>query len=224
MESIINLKGVDRVRKRPLVFFQGLGIDGYKSAIKEIIKFAVEEIGKNERRNIVLDLLQENEIKVTIEGKGIELDKHYPEDDIYDWELIFNELYGRNKLIKTELPVDEFLSGLPNAFVCAVQFCCEYMDVRVIRKSREYKLHFEKGVNIGGLQSKKIKLDKESTEIKFKLDKDVLGEADILDAIEYFEILFDGCSMVANNICFILRFYKGKYVIERACRKGTRCR
>ena len=48
MESIINLKGADRVRKRPLVFFQGLGIDGYKSAIKEIIKFAVEEIGKNE--------------------------------------------------------------------------------------------------------------------------------------------------------------------------------
>ena len=57
MESIINLKGADRVRKRPLVFFQGLGMDGYKSAIKEIIKFAVEEIGKNERRNIVLDLL-----------------------------------------------------------------------------------------------------------------------------------------------------------------------
>lgn len=224
MESIVSLKGADRVRKRPLVFFEGLGIDGYKSAIKEIIKFSVEESGTAERRNIILNLQSDNVIKITIEGKGIQLDKHYPEDDIYDWELIFTELYGRNKLIQKELPVENFLLGIPAAFVCAVQFCCEYMDVRVIRNNQEYRLHFEKGVNIDGLQSKKNKSDKEITEIEFRLDKDVLGEANILDAIEYFEILLEGCSVVANNICFILRFHKGKYAIERAYRKGYRCR
>ena len=57
MESIRILKGIDRARKNPLVFFQSHGIDGYKNAIKEIIKFAIEEIGTKEQKNIVLELL-----------------------------------------------------------------------------------------------------------------------------------------------------------------------
>lgn len=170
----------------------------------------------------MLELLSEDTIRIVIDGKGISLDEYNAKENKANWEILFTDLYGIDKSKRKSNSKYGFSVGLPVAFVCAVQFCCEYMNVKVISDFKEHKLHFEKGINIGGLKSQEIKMDRNSTELEFKLDNEVFGEANILEAIEYFMALLEGYSL-ANNICFTLRFYKNGYKIERAYRNGHRC-
>jgi len=223
MEDFSKLKEIERVRKRPAVIFGGTGLEGYRGVIKEVLKFALVETETKEKTCITVELKADNSIKLIIDNTGVKIDEFYPELNRFDWELVFTELWGRTLLTKKDETSEEgILLGLPEAFVCAVQFCCEFMNVTVVRNGTEHTLHFENGVNIGGLKSEKTVQKKESTEIEFKIDSKILGEVNISEDIEYFNTFLEGCSLTGKN-CFVLRFYKGEHRVERAYRNGHRC-
>ena len=58
-ESITQLKGADRVRKRPAVIFGSDGLDGCEHAVFEILSSAIDEAREGNGDLITLTYLEE---------------------------------------------------------------------------------------------------------------------------------------------------------------------
>ncbi len=70
----------------------------------------------------------------------------------YNWELVYCELYAGGKYDNLTGDNYEYSLGLNGLGACATQYASRYMDVTVWRDGFEYKLHFERGEIVGGLE------------------------------------------------------------------------
>ena len=87
-ESIITLKGADRVRKRPAVIFGSDGIDGCQHSVFEILSNSIDEAREGYGKKIVVTRYSDNSIEVEDFGRGIPVDFNEKEQR-YNWELVF---------------------------------------------------------------------------------------------------------------------------------------
>ena len=149
-ESISSLKGADRVRKRPAVIFGSDGIEGCQHSIFEILSNSIDEAREGFGREIVLTRFEDGSIEVEDHGRGIPVDYNKNEDR-YNWELVFCEMYAGGKYDPTGENY-EFSLGLNGLGSCATQYASRYMDVTVCRDGNEYKLHFRRGEIAGQME------------------------------------------------------------------------
>ena len=72
-ESIIILKGADRVRKRPAVIFGSDGLEGCEHSFFEILSNAVDEAreGHGSEIRVSIEKCSDNARKITIEGASL---------------------------------------------------------------------------------------------------------------------------------------------------------
>lgn len=115
---------------------------------------------------------QDNSIEVEDFGRGCPVDFNKNENR-YNWELVYCELYAGGKYNSNDDNYAYSL-GLNGLGLCATQFASSYMDVEIIRDGFQYNLHFEKGVNVGGLQKKPTKKKQTGTRTHWLPDLDVL--------------------------------------------------
>lgn len=182
-ESISALKGADRVRKRPGVIFGSDGLEGCEHAVFEILSNAIDEAREGHGSIITVTRYNDNSIEIEDFGRGCPVDWN-PKENRFNWELVFCELYAGGKYDNTEGGSYEYSLGLNGLGSCATQYSSEYMDVTVWCDDKKYTLHFEKGDNIGGLQSELYKSKRTGTLIRWKPDLDVF--TDISIPTEYF--------------------------------------
>ena len=149
-ESIKSLKGADRVRKRPAVIFGSDGIDGCQHSIFEIMSNSIDEAREGHGTKITVTRFLDGSVEVQDHGRGIPVDYNKNEDK-YNWELLFCELYAGGKYDNGEDNY-EFSLGLNGLGLCATQYASEYMDAEIKTDGYKYNLHFEHGENVGGLQ------------------------------------------------------------------------
>ena len=95
-ESISSLKGADRVRKRPGVIFGSDGVDGCAHAIFEILSNSIDEAREGHGDTIIVTKFQDGSIEVEDFGRGMPVD-YNKNEDCYNWELLFCELYAGGK-------------------------------------------------------------------------------------------------------------------------------
>ena len=126
-----------------------------------------------------------------------------PNEERYNWELIFCELYAGGKYNTNQGGSYEFSLGLNGLGACATQYASEYMDVEVKRDGYVYTLHFERGENIGGLKKEPYSKSDTGTRIRWKPDIEVFTEIDV--PIEYFKDTLKRQAIVNPNLLFILR-------------------
>ena len=186
-ESISSLKGADRVRKRPGVIFGSDGLDGCQHAMFEILSNSIDEAREGFGNVIEVTRYLDRSIEVVDNGRGIPVDYNQKEEK-YNWELVFCELYAGGKYNNATGGMYEYSLGLNGLGSCATQYSAEYMDVEVMRDGYRYKLHFEKGENVGGLVKEETRFKKTGTRIKWRPDLDVFTDIDI-PADHYREVL-----------------------------------
>ena len=131
-ESISSLKGADRVRKRPAVIFGSDGIEGCQHSIFEILSNSIDEAREGFGREIVLTRFEDGSIEVEDHGRGIPVDYNKNEDR-YNWELVFCELYAGGKYNNASAESYEYSLGLNGLGLCSTQYASEYMDVDIRR-------------------------------------------------------------------------------------------
>ncbi len=199
-ESISSLKGADRVRLRPAVIFGSDGIEGCEHAVFEILSNSIDEAREGFGTVIEVTRYLDKSIEVTDHGRGIPVDFNNKEQR-YNWELVFCELYAGGKYQNLTGESYEFSLGLNGLGSCATQYSAEYMDVRVVRDGYEYKLHFEKGENVGGMQKTPSK-EKTGTTVHWRPDLDVFTDIDI--PLEYFQSVLKKQAVVNNGLKFVL--------------------
>ena len=206
-DSIVSLKGADRVRKRPAVIFGSDGLDGCCHSVFEILSNSIDEAREGFGKQINITKFQDGSIEIEDFGRGIPVDFNKNEDK-YNWELVFCELYAGGKYNNADSESYEFSLGLHGLGLCSTQYSSEYMDVDIRRDGYRYTLHFEKGENIGGL--KKEKYDKKDTGTKIKWKPDIEVFTDINVPAEYFEDTLKRQAIVNAGVNFVLKIHNGK--------------
>ena len=133
-ESISSLKGADRVRKRPGVIFGSDGLEGCEHAVFEILSNSIDEAREGHGTEIVTTRYADGSIEVADHGRGVPIEWNENEQR-YNWELVFCELYAGGKYKNDTGENYEFSLGLNGLGTCATQYSSEYMDVTVTASS-----------------------------------------------------------------------------------------
>lgn len=204
-ESITSLKGADRVRKRPAVIFGSDGIEGCQHSVFEILSNSIDEAREGYGKEIIVTKYEDNSIEIEDFGRGIPVDYNKNEER-YNWELVFCELYAGGKYNNSEAESYEFSLGLNGLGLCSTQYSSEYMDVDIRRDGTRFTLHFEKGENVGGLKREQYTGRKTGTKIRWKPDLEVFTDINISD--EYFIDTIKRQAVVNAGINFIFRTEK----------------
>jgi len=209
-DSISQLKGADRVRKRPGVIFGSDGLDGCQHAVFEILSNSIDEAREGYGKVITLTRYADKSIEVEDFGRGCPLDWNANEKR-FNWELVFCELYAGGKYANNEGENYEYSLGLNGLGSCATQYSSEYMDVTVWRDGNKYELHFKKGKVIGkkGQELTITPADrkKTGTTIKWRPDLDVFTDIDIPE--EFFKDILHRQAVVNAGVTFRFRNQNG---------------
>jgi len=217
-ESIVTLKGEERVRKRPAVIFGSDDIEGCKHSVFEIISNSIDEARDGNGDKIIVTYYRDGSVEVEDFGRGCPVDFNSKEQR-YNWELVYCELYAGGKYGNNDANGDyEYSLGLNGLGACATQYSSEYMDVTVYRDGFKYSLHFEKGKNVGGLGKEPTKTRRTGTITRWKPDDEVFTAVDIDPS--YFEEMLKKQAVVNPKIRFIFRretesgFLENEYIYE----------
>ena len=209
-DSISQLKGADRVRKRPGVIFGSDGIDGCEHAVFEILSNAIDEAREGHGELITLSYYEDKSIEVEDRGRGCPLDWN-PVEKRYNWELVFCELYAGGKYKNADGGDYEYSLGLNGLGSCATQYASEYMDVTVRRDGKKYELHFKKGKVCGKKGQELISQpcsDKQTgTVIRWRPDLEVFTDIDIPES--FFVDVLHRQAVVNAGVTFRLRIEEG---------------
>ena len=201
-ESISQLKGEDRVRKRPAVIFGSDGLEGCEHAVFEILSNSIDEARAGNGSIITLTRYLDKSIECEDFGRGCPVDWN-PAEKKYNWELVFCELYAGGKYRNNEGGDYEYSLGLNGLGTCATQYSSEYMDVVVRRDGKKYTLHFEKGRIKGKLEEEPADRKKTGTDIRWRPDLEVFTDIDI--PLEYYTATLKRQAVVNAGVTFRLR-------------------
>ena len=209
-DSISQLKGADRVRKRPGVIFGSDGLDGCQHAVFEILSNSIDEAREGYGSVITLTHYSDGSIEVEDFGRGCPMDWNANEKR-YNWELVFCELYAGGKYANNEGENYEYSLGLNGLGSCATQYSSEYMDVTVWRDGNKYELHFKKGkvVSKKGQELTVSLADRKrtGTTIKWRPDLEVFTDIDIPE--EFFRDTLHRQAVVNAGVTFRFRNQNG---------------
>ena len=210
-ESISQLKGADRVRKRPGVIFGSDGLDGCEHAVFEILSNSIDEAREGYGKLITLTCFKDHSIEVADNGRGCPVDWN-PIEKRFNWELVFCELYAGGKYNNLDGGDYEYSLGLNGLGSCATQYASEYMDVTVWRDEKKYSLHFKKGKPVGKkgqeLQSEPADRKRTGTTIRWRPDLEVFTDIDIPE--EYFDDVLHRQAVVNAGVTFRLRIERDR--------------
>jgi len=205
-QSIVMLKGADRVRKRPAVIFGSDGLEGCEHSIFEIISNSVDEAREGYGNIINITVFEDHSIEVEDFGRGVPLDYNENEGK-YNWELVYCELYAGGKYNNNNSDsAYEYSLGLNGLGACATQYSSEYMNVKSYNGTHLYSINFEKGEPVSELSIEELaKKDRRTgTVVRWRPDLDVFTDINI--PLEYFTDMLKKQSVVNSGITFRLKW------------------
>lgn len=199
--SLSTLEEKDKVRLRPGVIFGSDGIEGCRHTLLEIVANARDEAQEGFGNLIEVFRYKDHSIEVRDRGRGIPLEYNSKEEK-YNWEIVFCILYGGGKYDNNSGGNYQYSIGLNGLGSAATQFASEYMYVEVCRDGHKYKLHFEKGENIGGLEKEKFDYKYTGTSIRWRPDLEVFNDIDI--PLDFFKETLKRQAIVNKGVTFKL--------------------
>lgn len=201
-ESISQLKGADRVRKRPAVIFGSDGIEGCQHSVFEILSNSIDEAREGYGDKIVVTRFLDGSVEIQDFGRGIPVDFNKKEN-CYNWELVFCELYAGGKYDTNDGGNYEYSLGLNGLGLCATQYSSEYMDAEIHTGGFKYLLHFEHGEIAGDMIKETYNKRDTGSRIRWKPDLKVFTDINI--PLEYYQETIKRQSVVNAGIKFILK-------------------
>ena len=217
-ESISQLKGADRVRKRPGVIFGSDGLEGCEHAVFEILSNSIDEAREGFGNIITVTLYDDKSIEVEDFGRGCPVDWN-PAEKRFNWELVYCELYAGGKYKNDDGGDYEYSLGLNGLGACATQYASEYMDVTVWRDGNKYTLHFAKGKIKGKMLVEPSDRKKTGTTTRWKPDIEVFTDINIPES--FFLDILRRQAVVNAGVTFRFRAQHGaKFETTEFCYKN----
>jgi len=165
------LEGLEAVRKRPGMYIGSTGSHGLHHLVYEIVDNSIDEALAGYCKNINVEILPENIIRVTDDGRGIPVGIQ-PKLGIPAVTVVFTILHAGGKFGGGGYKVSGGLHGVGASVVNALS---EWLEVEVCSEGKLYTQRYERGVTVTEL-TVKGETDETGSRITFKPDAEIFED------------------------------------------------
>jgi DNA gyrase subunit B len=175
-KDIYVLEGLEPVRKRPGMYIGSTGVSGLHHLIWEVVDNSIDEAMAGFAKTITVELLPENEVAVTDDGRGIPVETH-TQTKKSALETVMTTLHAGGKFGGESYKVS---GGLHGVGVSVVNALSEWLKVEVERDGAHYEQEYERGKP--KFKVKKVGASKRhGTKVTFSPDPQVFSEMEFDD-------------------------------------------
>ncbi|MDR2867244.1 MAG: DNA gyrase subunit B [Acholeplasmatales bacterium] len=170
-DKLIVLEGLEHIKLRPAMYIGSTDIRGVHHLVWEIVDNSIDEVLAKFASKVIVELLPDNYIRITDDGRGIPVDIH-PEKHISGVEVVFTIPNAGGKFDDNVYKVSGGLHGVGATVTNALSF---HLLAEVYKDGFSYIQEFQKGVPLYPL--KKVgPTNKKGTSVTFKPDKAVFSD------------------------------------------------
>lgn len=170
-KDIYVLEGLEPVRKRPGMYIGSTGTDGLHHLVWEVVDNSIDEAMGGFAKNIRVEILKDDKIAVTDDGRGIPTDIH-PQTKKSALETVLCTLHAGGKFGGESYKV---AGGLHGVGVSVVNALSTWMKVEVQRDGNVFVQEYKRGVPQYNV--KKIgKSEKTGTKVIFQPDPEIFSK------------------------------------------------
>jgi len=176
-KDIYVLEGLDPVRKRPGMYIGSTGVDGLHHLIWEVVDNSIDEAMAGYAQNIKVELLPDDRIAVTDDGRGIPVDIH-PQTKKSALETVLCTLHAGGKFGGQSYKVS---GGLHGVGVSVVNALSSWVRVEVRREGYIYFQEYKKGKPITKIEKKSAPKDagkSTGTKVIFAADPEIFSKVE----------------------------------------------
>ncbi|MCR5350576.1 MAG: DNA topoisomerase IV subunit B, partial [Acholeplasmatales bacterium] len=174
--SIQVLEGLEAVRKRPGMYIGSTGPRGLHHLVWEIVDNSIDEALAGYADKIEVEILPDNIIRVTDNGRGMPVDLH-PKTGRPAVETIFTVLHAGGKFDGSSYKVSGGLHGVGASVVNALS---EWLEVNVHRNNKEYSQRYERGKVVTDL-IEHGESNHTGSQVTFKADSQIFTDTTVYD-------------------------------------------
>jgi len=170
-KDIYVLEGLEPVRKRPGMYIGSTGPDGLHHLVWEVVDNSIDEAMGGFAKNITIELLPDNQVSVTDDGRGIPVEVHH-QTKKSTLETVLTTLHAGGKFGGESYKVS---GGLHGVGVSVVNALSEWLRVEVCREGELWMQEYVRGAPKAKV--KKIgKCGQTGTKVIFSPDPQIFSE------------------------------------------------
>lgn len=170
-KSIQVLEGLEPVRKRPGMYIGGTSVEGLHHLIWEVVNNSIDEAMAGYAKNIVVELLPDNLVRVTDDGRGIPVEKH-PQTKVSTLETVMTKLHAGGKFGGEGYKISGGLHGVGVSVVNALSI---WTKAEIYRDGKIWIQEYKQGKPLKAVKPVG-KSGKSGTTITFQPDPSVFQE------------------------------------------------
>jgi DNA gyrase subunit B len=140
-KDIYVLEGLEPVRRRPAMYIGSTGVDGLHHLIWEVVDNSIDEAMAGYAKNIKVELLKDNRVAVTDDGRGIPVEIHL-QTKKSALETVMCTLHAGGKFGGESYKV---AGGLHGVGVSVVNALSKWLRVEVCRNGNLYSQEYQEG-------------------------------------------------------------------------------
>ena len=188
------LEGLEAVRKRPGMYIGSTGPRGLHHLVWEIVDNAIDEALAGYCSHIEVEIMPENIIQVTDNGRGIPVGIHEKTGQSAA-EAVFTILHAGGKFDGSSYKVSGGLHGVGASVVNALS---EWLEVIIKQHGKVYEQRYQKGHRQFPLREVG-ETEESGTRVTFKPDAEIFKETTVYD-YETLRVRLQQCAFLNKGI------------------------
>lgn len=193
------LEGLEAVRKRPGMYIGSTGPRGLHHLVWEIVDNSIDEALAGYCTHIEVDILPDNFIRVTDDGRGIPVEIHKKTGESAA-EAVFTILHAGGKFDGSSYKVSGGLHGVGASVVNALS---SYLKVEIYKDGKKYEQEYARGKRLYPLKEVGT-TEEHGTTVTFRPDSEIFKETVEYD-FETLRIRLQQCAFLNKSLRITLR-------------------